>query len=113
MATRKRKIETNNESVLTYQHEGPLAIDIDLGDRLSHYCVLTGAGDVLLERRLQNTPAAFRAQFASFPATVIALEVGSHSRWVSSLLADMGHELVVANASQVHLIHKSSRKTDK
>ena len=53
MATRKKKIETNNESVLTHQHEGPLAIGIDLGDRLSHYCILTGEGDVLLEGRLQ------------------------------------------------------------
>jgi transposase len=113
MATRKKKIETHNESVLTHQHEGSLAIGIDLGDRLSHYCVLTCEGEVLLEGRLQSTPAAFRAQFASFPATLIALEVGTHSRWVSSLLADMGHEVVVANASQVHLIHKSSRKTDK
>lgn len=113
MTARKNKIETNNESGLTHQHEGPLTIGIDLGDRLSHYCILTRDGDVLLEGRLQSTPAAFRAQFASFPATLIALEVGTHSRWVSSLLADMGHEVVVANASQVHLIHKSSRKTDK
>jgi hypothetical protein len=48
------------------------AIGIDLGDRLSHCCILTREGDVLLEGRLQSTPAAFRAQFASFPATLIA-----------------------------------------
>ncbi len=111
MATRKKKIGTNNESVLTHQHEGPLTIGIDRGDRLSHYCILTGDGDVLMEGRLQSTPAAFHAQFASLPATLIALEVRTHSRWVSSLLADIGHEVVVANASQVHLIHKSSRRT--
>jgi transposase len=113
MAIRKKKNETNNQPVLTRQHEGPLTIGIDLGDRVSHYCILTADGDVLMEGRLQSTPAAFRAQFASFPATLVALEVGTHSRWVSSLLADIGHKVVVANASQVHLIHKSSRKTDK
>jgi transposase len=113
MATRKKKIEAKSESVLTRQREGPMAIGIDLGDRISHYCILNGNGDVLMEGRLQSTPAAFRAQFACFPATLVALEVGTHSRWVSSLLADAGHEVVVANASQVHLIHKSSRKTDK
>lgn len=113
MATRKTKIEATSEAVLAHQHEGPLSIGIDLGDRISHYCILNGEGEVLMEGRLQSTPAAFNAQFASFPATLIALEVGTHSRWVSSLLAKAGHRVVVANASQVHLIHKSSRKTDK
>src|SRR4051794_33782280 len=113
MKAREKKTGTNNKPVLSDQHEGPLTIGIDLGDRLSHHCILTADGHVLMEGRLQSTPAAFHAQFAYFPAALIALGVGTHSQWVSSLLAEIGDRVVVANASQVHLIHKSSRKTDK
>lgn len=43
----------------------------------------------------------------------MALEVGSHSPWVSRLLASFGHEVIVANARQVQLITHSTRKDDK
>jgi transposase len=108
----KNTLRKHNESALT-QQDGLFTIGIDLGDRTSHYCILTDNGDVLVEGQLKSTPTAFRDQFASFPKATIALEVGAHSRWASSLLADLGHKVIVANASQVQLIHKSSRKTDK
>jgi transposase len=108
----KKTLRKHNESALIRQ-DGLFTIGIDLGDRTSHYCTLTDNGDVLVEGRLKSTPTAFRDQFASFPKATVALEVGAHSRWASSLLADLGHKVIVANASQVQLIHKSSRKTDK
>jgi transposase len=43
----------------------------------------------------------------------IALEVGTHSPWVSRLLKSFGHEVIVANARQVKLISESTRKDDK
>ena len=43
----------------------------------------------------------------------IALEVGTHSPWVSRLLSKLGHEVIVANARQVKLISASSRKDDR
>jgi transposase len=43
----------------------------------------------------------------------IAIEVGTHSPWVSRLLAKLGHEVIVANARQIKLISASSRKDDK
>ena len=33
---------------------------LDLGDRYSHYCVLTGDGELVEECRLQNTEASLR-----------------------------------------------------
>jgi hypothetical protein len=71
MATRKNKTETNNESVLTQQHEGPLTIGIDLGDRISHYCILNGNGDILREGRLQSTPASIPR-----PVRILAGHIG-------------------------------------
>jgi len=43
----------------------------------------------------------------------IAIEVGTHSAWVSRLLRSFGHELIVANPRQVKLITESSRKDDR
>jgi transposase len=43
----------------------------------------------------------------------IALETGTHSPWVSRLLTELGHEVIVAHAQKVGLITKSSRKDDR
>jgi len=43
----------------------------------------------------------------------MAIEVGTHSPWVSRTLEALGHEVTVANARQVPLIYKSRRKNDK
>jgi transposase len=39
--------------------------------------------------------------------------VGTHSPWVSRLLEECGHEVLVANARKVRLIYGKGRKTDK
>jgi transposase len=44
---------------------------------------------------------------------VIAIEVGTHSRWVSQLLSELGHEVIVANARELRAITGSDRKSDK
>ena len=41
------------------------------------------------------------------------LETGTHSPWVSRLLTELGHEVIVAHAQKVQLITKSSRKDDR
>jgi transposase len=43
----------------------------------------------------------------------MALETGTHSPWVSRLLTELGHEVIVAHAQKVQLITKSSRKDDR
>jgi len=43
----------------------------------------------------------------------VALEVGTHSRWVQQELSALGHEVIVANARQVRLIHQGRSKSDK
>ena len=73
-----------------------LTIGIDLGDRYSHYCVLDAAGSVIDEGRLATNPAALRARFAGQSPARIAIEVGTHSAWVSELLKESGHDVLVA-----------------
>jgi hypothetical protein len=89
--------------------EGQLTIGLDLGDRSSSYCVLNEAGEIVLEHRLATTPEAIKQAFGSMPRSRIAMETGTHSPWVSRLLTELGHEVIVGHAQKVRLITKSRR----
>src|SRR5271157_5591609 len=65
--------------------EQKLTIGLDLGDRMSWYCVLDEAGEVMSEQKLGTTPKAMKEVFAAMPRSRIALETGMHSPWVSRL----------------------------
>src|SRR5208282_5272980 len=90
-----------------------LTIGLDLGDRWSFYCVLDEAGKILLEQKVATTPEAMKQTFGKMPRSLVALETGTHSPWVSRLLTELGHELIVAHAQKVELITKSNRKDDR
>ncbi len=47
------------------------------------------------------------------PQSRIALETGIHSPWVSRLLSELGHEVIVAHARNVRLIGESRKKDDR
>jgi transposase len=64
------------------------------------------------EGRLRTTPEALRRRFASERPMRIVIETGTHSPWVSRVLEDCGHEVLVANARKVRLIYANRRKTD-
>jgi transposase len=92
---------------------GQLTIGLDLGDRSSWYCVLNEFGEVIGEQRLGTTPKAMKEVFAAMPRSRVALETGMHSPWVSRLLSELGHEVIVAHARNVRLIGESRRKDDR
>src|SRR5262249_39663035 len=43
----------------------------------------------------------------------VAVEMGTHTRWISRLLRELGHEVIVANARKVRLIGESRKKDDR
>jgi len=87
---------------------------MDLGDKYTHLCLLdTGNGDVIEEGRLRTTPEAMRRRFDSEQPLRIAIEVGTHSPWVSRVLEECGHEVLIANPRKTRLIYGQRRKTDK
>lgn len=90
-----------------------LTIGLDLGDRNSWYCVLNEAGEIVLEQKLSTTPKAMKEVFGAMPRSRIALETGMHSPWVSRLLGELGHEVIVAHARSVRLIGESRKKDDR
>src|ERR1700741_272026 len=116
--TRKRrpamkKISTVHAFGSEIFKEQKLTIGVDLGDRWSFYCVKDEAGQVILEQKLPTTQEAMKQIFGKIPRSLIALETGTHSPWVSRLLTQLGHEVIVAHAQKVQLITKSSRKDDR
>jgi len=90
-----------------------LTIGMDLGDRWSFYCILDESGKVILEAKVATTPEAIKQTFAKIPLSRLAMETGTHSPWVSRLVTQLGHEVIVAHAQKVDLITKSTRKDDR
>jgi transposase len=89
-------------------------VGLDLGDRHSHFCLVDGeSGEVLEEGRFRTSPEAFERRFGSERPMRVAIEVGTHSPWVSRLLEECGHEVLVANPRKIRLIYGSGRKTDR
>lgn len=89
-----------------------ITIGMDLGDKSSRYCVLE-EDRVVKEGSVATTKKGLLQTFGACPRCRIALEVGTHSPWVSRLLRRLGHEVIVANPRQLQLITQSSRKDDK
>lgn len=88
-------------------------VGVDLGDRWSHYVVLDREGGVDSEGRVRTSKEALEGVFGGLASLRVALEVGTHSPWVSRLLSAWGHEVVVANARRVRLICETHRKSDR
>jgi transposase len=100
----------NNGSRVVKQQEH-LTVGLDVGDKYSQLCVLDGAAEVLEEARIRTTPVALRRRFEALDPSLVALEVGAHSPWVSRVLEDLGHECLVANPAALY--RKGQKKNDK
>ncbi|HZD32916.1 MAG TPA: IS110 family transposase [Candidatus Angelobacter sp.] len=107
-----KKLSTVQVNGNEISEEHRLTIGLDLGDRSSYYCILDEGGEVILEHKLPTTPEAMKRVFGGMLRSRIALETGAHSPWVSRLLTELGHEVIVAHARNVRLIGESSRKDD-
>lgn len=108
-STGRQKRNQGQKKTLT----GKLTIGLDLGDRSSRYCVLNEEGEVVSEGSLATTKNGLNQLFGAMVRSRVAMEVGTHSPWVSRQLKALGHEVIVANARKVRLITESSRKDDR
>ena len=87
-------------------------IGLDLGDKRHAICVLDQQGEIIDERSITNHRENLRRLAKKYPGARIALEVGSHSPWVSRFLREQGLEVIVANARKLRAIYQSDRKSD-
>src|SRR6266487_4139981 len=92
---------------------GMKTVGLDLGDRSSHFVVLDAEGQLVEEERVATRDQALRKRFSGCQRMRIALETGTHSPWVSRVLKECGHEVVVANSRKLRLIYENPSKDDR
>jgi transposase len=90
-----------------------LTVGVDLGDRLSNYCILDLEGETLAEGQLRTTQEDFAEFFRSMPNARVVVEVGTHSAWTQEVIGGCGHEVVVANPRLMEGAKRRKRKNDR
>jgi len=88
-------------------------IGVDLGDRKHQICVTDKDGTILVEEKVTNDRDALSELAETYPESLVALEVGTHSPWISRFLEALGMTVVVANPRKVKYISENIRKSDK
>ena len=86
-------------------------IGIDLGDKMSRYCIVNQEGEVVEEGSFRNQVSSIETHFSG-ERRRIALEAGAQSAWISRELKRLGHEVIVANVRQLKWITASDSKND-
>ena len=90
--------------------DGPaITVGLDVGDRYTHVHALGAGGEVIRERRRPHRGGGAGRSADRRPAGEVVLEAGPRSPWLSRVVAELGHEVVVANPRQVALIAGSQR----
>lgn len=96
------------------KHSKKQVMGLDVGDSQSQVCVLDEAsGEVVARRSIATAKEEMFSYFTTLRPSLIILEVGTHSPWLSRLLEDLGHEVIVANARELRLIYSSKHKNDR
>jgi transposase len=67
----------------------------------------------MIQGTLPTTKTGLNRLFERMPPSRVVLEVGTHSPWVSRHLAELAHEVIVANPRKVALICRSRQKDDR
>lgn len=88
-----------------------LTTGLDVGDRYCTFCRIDVDGEIEAQGRVRTTAGALTAHFEGVIQRIV-LEAGPHSPWITRLLEELEHDVIVANARMVALIHKNPRKRD-
>jgi len=89
-----------------------ITIGMDMGDKNHSICVLDAEGEVVERTTVTNTAKAIRKYFGKVETCRVALEAGTHSRWVSRILEELGHDVLVGNPRKLRMIWNSDQKDD-
>jgi transposase len=90
-----------------------LTVGVDLGDKWSNYCIVGLDGEKLTEGELPTAQQDFAEFFQSLAAARVVMEVGTHSAWARDVVANCGHEVLVANPRQMEGPKRRKRKNDR
>lgn len=95
------------------QDSGRIA-GVDLGDDTSSVCIIDAeSGELLEEAHVRTRAKDMQRYFGAAERMRVAIETGTHSPWVSRVLASCAHEVITANARKVRLVYSGMRKSDR
>ena len=89
-----------------------ITVGIDMGDKKHRVCVLDGEGAVTTRASIVTTAQGIRRYFKELEGCRVVIEAGTHSRWVSRILEELGHEVLVGNPRKLRMIWQSHEKSD-
>lgn len=91
-------------------------VGLDVSDKWCHLAVLDRSGNVVEKSRVRTAENTLRQRFSKSSLRGkrlrVILEVGPHSHWMSRLIEEEGHEVIVANPRRLKLIYESDSKSD-
>lgn len=88
-------------------------VGMDLGDRYCQLYILDADGQPAGQPRVATREPDLRRWFSGQGRLRVAMEVGTHSPWISRVLASLGHEVIVANPRRLRLLYENRRKDDR
>jgi transposase len=108
MSKRSRNVEVTQADRMRI-----VSIGMDLGDRNATFCGIDADGSVVERGRVAMRKPVVEQWAGQYPqGTLIAIEAGGHSPWVSRALASAGSEVLIANPRKIPLITRNKRKSD-
>ena len=93
--------------------QGVASIGMDLSDRTAEFHALDRKANTIGTGKVILVSAEVQRWASEIAPTVIAIEAGTHSPWVSRVLEACGHEVIVANPVKVALITQNQNKRDR
>jgi transposase len=90
-----------------------LTTGLDLGDRTTHRCTVDSERRVTARGRFTTNRASLQREFGGIAPQRVVIEAGSQSLWVSHLLRELGHEVMVVDPRRVQKLIAGNRKTDR
>lgn len=89
-------------------------VGLDVGDKWCHIAVVDRGGKLVEKSRVPTEADALRERFDASKKNRlrVILEAGPHSHWISRLLEEEGHEVIVANPRRLRMIYDSDSKSD-
>ena len=89
-----------------------ITIGMDLGDKNHQVSILDADGQIMERREVACNRRAVMAFFRQHAGAVVAMETGTHSRWVSNLAEAERLEVLVGNPRKLRAIWASRQKSD-
>ena len=95
------------------EQHSTMTIGMDLGDKRSHLYVLDNQSGEELERGdIATRQKSVQKWFSRREPATVVIEVGSDSGWVSRVLTELGHEVLVADPRRVRRLAGNDDKDD-